>query len=88
MAKKGGAQQLQAEINTDEELYRFLEKSGLLGVTIVLVFLIVISKYIFPPVMDVYSEWCGPCLAMVGSLRKIKLELGGDNLSLAIVSKR
>ncbi|GLV37853.1 uncharacterized protein CBL_06445 [Carabus blaptoides fortunei] len=34
-------------------------------------------------VVDVYSDWCGPCGGMLGNLRKLKLELGGDTLTLA-----
>ncbi|XP_031829207.1 uncharacterized protein LOC116425509 isoform X2 [Nomia melanderi] len=34
-------------------------------------------------VVDVYSEWSGPCTGMVSILKKIKMEIGGDALSYA-----
>lgn len=35
-------------------------------------------------VVDVYSGWSGPCSAMISTLRKIKMEIGGDILSYAV----
>ncbi|XP_076237009.1 uncharacterized protein LOC143180878 [Calliopsis andreniformis] len=34
-------------------------------------------------VVDVYSEWSGPCTGMVSTLKKIKMEIGGDTLNYA-----
>ena len=35
MARKGATVQLQAELNTDEEFTEFLQKDGLLSITLV-----------------------------------------------------
>lgn len=34
--------------------------------------------------VDVYSDWSGPCAAMVNTLKKIKLEIAGDMVDYAI----
>ena len=39
-------------------------------------------------VIDVYQEWCGPCMAMSGLLKEIKLQLGDDLLHCALVRTR
>ena len=34
--------------------------------------------------VDVYSKWAGPCQAMISTLKKVKMEIGGDILSYAV----
>ncbi|KZC04086.1 Thioredoxin domain-containing protein 3 like protein [Dufourea novaeangliae] len=41
------------------------------------------EKLLKKTVVDVYSEWSGPCTGMVSTLKKIKMEIGGDALSYA-----
>ena len=38
----------------------------------------------FPTVVDVYSEWCGPCKAVLSLFRRIKNEIGDDLLRFAV----
>ena len=35
-------------------------------------------------IVDIYSDWAGPCTAMAGALKKIKLEVGDDSLMYAM----
>ena len=35
-------------------------------------------------VVDIYSDWAGPCTAMSAALKKIKLEVGDDSLVYAM----
>lgn len=35
--------------------------------------------------LEIYSKWFGPCTAIYGVLRKIKMDIGGDNLHLGAV---
>ena len=37
-------------------------------------------------VVDVYSEWAGPCNAMANYLKKIKLDVGDELLQCAMAS--
>ena len=42
--------------------------------------------YICPLVVDVYLSWCGPCTAIAGTFKKIKLDLGDALLHFVGVS--
>ncbi|KYM77076.1 Thioredoxin domain-containing protein 3 like protein [Atta colombica] len=72
MAKKVAPAALQTEVLNDEEWMKHYEK-------------IYLMQYPYL-VVDVYSDWSGPCTGMVSILKKIKMEIGGDALSYATAS--
>ncbi|XP_018319594.1 fibrous sheath CABYR-binding protein [Agrilus planipennis] len=37
-------------------------------------------------IIDIYSEWAGPCSSMAPNLKKVKLEIGGDLVQMAIAN--
>ena len=78
---------MQVEIGTQEEWSSFLGLSGLGGNcrpghnVLGLAYICVCSA---PAVVDVYSEWCGPCKAVLSLFRRTKNELGDDLLRFAV----
>jgi len=86
MAKKGGQVVLQEEINNNEDWAKMLEKLGIYGKHKIYIHNTDNHYYNFFLVIDVYTEWCGPCIPMIANLKKIKLELGNESLHYAIVN--
>lgn len=82
MAKKGA--QLQIDVETEEEWEKLVQRDGLISNKYPTRYSLFSVLYIFL-VCDVYSDWCGPCTGMSGNLRKLKLEIGGDVLTVATV---
>ncbi|KAL0120956.1 hypothetical protein PUN28_008580 [Cardiocondyla obscurior] len=98
MAKKAAPAALQTEVVNDEEWEKVLKRKGLVGEQFfvylnneILIFSCLELKrnfigIIFYSVVDVYSDWSGPCTGMVSILKKLKMEIGGDALSYAMAN--
>ncbi|KAF5275641.1 hypothetical protein FQA39_LY06753 [Lamprigera yunnana] len=70
---------LQIEVNTNTEWKELLEKKELLGMSNELIkHFRIVNVLHFYIVVDVYSDWCGPCMSMLPTLSKIKQQVGGE----------
>ena len=89
MARKGKEADVQIFVKTEEEWEKILEPQ----VTLSDSHLLHCHAPFAPPtvqgvltVVDVYSEWAGPCNAMANYLKKIKLEVGDELLQCAMAN--
>ncbi|XP_015172253.1 PREDICTED: uncharacterized protein LOC107064284 isoform X3 [Polistes dominula] len=85
MAKKTIPTALQTDVTNDDEWAQILTKKGLLGKYYYLnkkKSLVLLLLFSFT-VVDIYAAWSGPCTGMVSTLKKLKMEIGGDALSYA-----
>lgn len=71
---------LQYAVQTDADLENKLCEKGLKGKTYLICAAcrqardLNVTCACLPPVLEVYSEWCGPCKSVLPTLKRIKLD--------------